>query len=933
MNKIYRLVWNSTQRSWVVACEFAGARGKGASSLRQAKRLGGLSGAIAASLISFPAEAWVAGSGTSSTALDNNMAGNTSINSGRAISPYNNSIAIGPQSFANDNHSIAMGVNSKATGDYALAIGGESQALWRNSIALGGKAIANSANAIAIGTDAVAKGDSAIALGNWAQAYDTASIAIGGATVALPGKFSIAIGNNAATTNSYAVAIGAHADAYSEYSTALGAGALVSPTSTHGTALGNNSFVYGIDGTALGYYAIVNNADDVALGSRSTTASTVATSGTNINGVGYTFAGITPTSTVSVGVEGNERTITNVAAGRISSSSTDAVNGSQLFASNQAIESAVNNIVTTGTKYFHANSTGADSSATGLDAVAIGMGAIASHIGSIALGAGSVADGSTLGNAAYLVGGSATGELNIGERRITGVSAGALDTDAVNVAQLKAVATAASSGATDNRAIKYDWTDTNGDGIAQTDEIDYTKASLAGGGGTVISNLADGTVAANSSDAINGSQLYNVAGDTSNENITNNGRGVRYVRTNDTDMPLADAKAQGKASTAVGYNATASAEGSLALGQDSSASALNSIAIGKGAQADTAQSVALGEGATTQTAVSTSEMTIRGNTYAVAGIAPVGTVSIGDEGQERTITNVAAGRVTGDSTDAINGSQLYATVTAINNITAGIINLDDAAVKYERHADGSVNYNKVVLAGGSTQITNLAAGTENSDAVNYSQLKTVATQVTNIANGTDGMFQVNNTSNHPKPAASGKDSAAGGAGSVASGDNSLAIGTKSRAEASNSVALGANSIADRANTVSMGSVGSERQITNVAAGTQGTDAVNVNQLKSGVASANQYTDNKFNSLKNMVDDQGDKLSAGIAGAMAMAGLPQAYQPGASMVAMSGSTYQSQSAVALGVSMISDNGKWVTKLSGSSNTQGDLGGAVGVGYQW
>ncbi|MDH1013089.1 hypothetical protein N5C80_30550, partial [Pseudomonas nicosulfuronedens] len=100
----------------------------------------------------------------------------------------------------------------------------------------------------------------------------------------------------------------------------------------------------------------------------------------------------------------------------------------------------VNNIYNTGTKYFHANSTGDDSQATGLDSVAIGMGAVASHDGSIALGANSLADGSTLGNQAYLVGGTATGEVNIGDRRITGLSAGAEDTDAVNVAQLKAAA-------------------------------------------------------------------------------------------------------------------------------------------------------------------------------------------------------------------------------------------------------------------------------------------------------------------------------------------------------------------------------------------------------------------------------------------------------------------------------------------------------------
>lgn len=80
----------------------------------------------------------------------------------------------------------------------------------------------------------------------------------------------------------------------------------------------------------------------------------------------------------------------------------------------------------------------------------------------------------------------------------------------------------------------------------------------------------------------------------------------------------------------------------------------------------------------------------------------------------------------------------------------------------------------------------------------------------------------------------------------------------------------------------------------------------------------------------MIDDNNDKLSAGIAGAMAS--LPQPYSPGASMVCMGGGAYQNQSAVALRVSTISDNGKWVTKVSGTTNTQGDFGASVGVGYK-
>ncbi|WMY73538.1 YadA-like family protein [Buttiauxella selenatireducens] len=803
-------------------------------------------------------------------------------------------------------------------------------------------------------------------------------------------------------------------------------------------AVGPQAIARADNSVAMGNGAIANYSGDIALGAGSVTGPTTGSGGGYaIDDVFIPFAGANPTSQVSVGSKGNERLITNVAAGSLSFTSTDAVNGSQLYAITKGIEDqgdilnertvkydwndlngdgqidlgevnyskatlsgtvsndggitggtkitnlaqgevsntstdaingsqlfkiagdTTNNYTTingAGIRYVRTNEAGLDeldafatgkgstavgynAQSKGVNSLALGNNAVATANNSVALGAGSQANGSTLANAAYLTGTTATGEVNVGGRRITGVSDGAMDDDAVTVAQLKKVSTTAVD--VSERALKYDWNDINGNGQLDPGEVDYSKATLSGAvssdggitGGTKITNLAQGAVNASSTDAINGSQLFKIAGDTTNNYTTINGAGIRYVRTNEGVLGEADAYAQGQGSTAVGYKATSTGAGSIAVGQNSLASATNAIAIGKDAVASDANSVALGNGSKTSATVATTSMTIDGKTYAVAGKAPVGTVSVGDVGQERTITNVAAGRVTASSTDAVNGSQLYATNTAIENINTTIETIDEGAVKYDRNSDGTVNHNHITLAGGPTTISNLADGVEDSDAVNYSQLKNVENNVTNIANGTDGMFQVNNTSNNPKPKPTGKDSTAGGAGAVASGDNSTAIGANSRAKHNNSVALGNNSVTDRDNSVSMGYAGGERQVTNVAAGTQGTDAVNVNQLKSGISSANQYTDNKFNSLKNMVDDQDDKLSAGIAGAMAMAGLPQAYQPGASMVAMAGSTYQDQSAVALGVSVISDNGKWVTKLSGSTNTQGDLGGAVGVGYQW
>jgi autotransporter adhesin len=137
-------------------------------------------------------------------------------------------------------------------------------------------------------------------------------------------------------------------------------------------------------------------------------------------------------------------------------------------------------------------------------------------------------------------------------------------------------------------------------------------------------------------------------------------------------------------------------------------------------------------------------------------------------------------------------------------------------------------------------------------------------------------------------------------------------------------------VADRANTVSVGAAGSERQITNVAAGVQGTDAVNVNQLNQGMSSAlgesKSYTDDQIRSARR--DSYG-----GTASALAAAGLPQAVLPGHGMVAVAGGTYAGQSAVALGVSQLSETGKWVYKVQGTSDSRGQFGASIGAGMHW
>ena len=228
--------------------------------------------------------------------------------------------------------------------------------------------------------------------------------------------------------------------------------------------------------------------------------------------------------------------------------------------------------------------------------------------------------------------------------------------------------------------------------------------------------------------------------------------------------------------------------------------------------------------------------------------------------------------------------------------------------------------------------------------------------------------------------ATGNSAIAQGSNVQATGDYSTAMGAYTRASASYGVALGATSESTRESGKSTGvsgyvpegttisdeekssatwtstmgeaSVGytqsngekQTRQVTYVAAGSQDTDAVNVAQLKAVNANVNadmqqldQKFENRFNEqahqFNNRIDNVEKDAQAGIAMAIATAGLPQAYLPGKSMFAVGAGTYRGEQGYAMGVSHITDGGHWMLKATGSGNSQGHFGGSVGVGYQW
>ncbi|HBM2002664.1 TPA: YadA-like family protein [Escherichia coli O157:H45] len=763
------------------------------------------------------------------------------------------------------------------------------------------------------------------------------------------------------------------ADSFTSY---LGGGADISDT---GVLTGPTYSIGGTDYTNVGdALAAINTSFSDSLGDA------LLWDATANDGAGAFSAGR--------GVDNTASKITNVANGAISATSSDAINGSQLYTTNKYIADAL-----------------------GGDAEVNADGTI-------------TAPTYTIANTDY---------NNVGE---------ALD-------------------ALDENALLWDATANNGEGAYNASHD---------GKASIITNVADGNIGEGSTDAINGSQLFNtnmliqqnsevinqLAGNTSETYIEENGAGINYVRTNDTGLTFTDASAQGVGATAVGYNSVASKASSVAIGQDSRSEVETGIALGS----SSVSSRLIVKGSR-DTSVSEEGVVIG---YDTTDGELLGALSIGDDGKYRQIINVADGS---EAHDAVTVRQLqnaigavattptkyyHANSTAEDSLAVGedslamgaktIVNgnagigiglntlvLADAINGIAIGSNASANHaNSIAMGNGSQttrgaqtnytaynmdapqnsvgefsvgsedgqrQITNVAAGSADTDAVNVGQLKVtdaqvsqntqsitnlnnqvtnLDTRVTNIENGIGDIVTTGSTK-YFKTNTDGVDA-------NAQGKDSVAIGSGSIAAADNSVALGTGSVANEENTISVGSSTNQRRITNVAAGVNATDAVNVSQLKSSeaggvrydtkadgsidysnitlgggnggttrisnvsagvnnndavnyaqlkqsVQETKQYTDQRMVEMDNKLSKTESKLSGGIASAMAMTGLPQAYTPGASMASIGGGTYNGESAVALGVSMVSANGRWVYKLQGSTNSQGEYSAALGAGIQW
>ncbi|AMN68054.1 YadA-like family protein [Psychrobacter sp. P11G5] len=711
--------------------------------------------------------------------------------------------------------------------------------------------------------------------------------------------------------------------------------------------------------------------------------------------------------------------------------------------------------------------------------------------------------------------------IDANDTKITNLTDGSVASDAATFGQLSAIAgNITASGVqydrNDDDTVNYDRVIFNGtQAVIGKDDNDN---NIVVSGGTTLTNIANGI---NAADAVNKGQLdratkvkifdkngkeftINIAEQVANTSVDNsnldslfltydvegqgvtdrlrigqtvqkmNTEGVKFAHTNavspEGDLGITnDSSAGGANSTAIGVNAIveSDAESTLALGHNTKASAdaKNAVVIGQGSQVNGASSVAIGDGAqangTQSISVGTGNIVngnnsgafgdpsiIDGNnSYSVgndntidsddtfvfgnnvtqtvegsvvlgtgsaamtgAGIigfgavgnaaimattSTTGAVAVGDaaNGTYRQITGVAAG--TADS-DAVNVSQLKAVSDAFGDSNAS---LNNAAVQYDKNPDDTVNKGSITLGGGTggTTITNVKDGdisANSTDAINGGQLHNLGNGVAGIIGGdatydADGNLTANNIGGTGKGnisdaiasvnqgnaqanediqannekitdntgrldagisfgADNGDDisqSVGGNSGSIQfEGGNNI---TTSTANGGIQIGLDGNievdsvttgntvvdntgvTIKDGPSMTAEGFNAANTVITGVEAGTNEKDAVNFGQL----TALDKKLGDSVNALGYRIGEVEDNANAGISAAMAMSSLPQAYIPGKSMVGGGIASYNGESAVAVGVSKVSDNGRWVIKVNGTADTQGNAGGAIGAGFHF
>ena len=830
-----------------------------------ATALGRSSEATGASATALGSLASATGSTATAVGMEASATGNESLaigkkasaTSGRALAVGTNTTATGASSvavgsgaggsgiigFAGSLNSTAGVVNTNRTINYATTADGDTAvavgyyANSKNSgVAVGQKALAatggvaigkgvledtgnNHAGGVVIGQDSASTGVYSLAMGFNAFASGSTSMAIGH-TVSADGGFAVAMGRKVSATGT-STAIGHHATA-SNGGLAIGSqdndtsNDRTTASATGAVAIGKNAKATSEDAVAIGTNAQATLQGAVALGSGSTTATGATSQGsTTINGITYNFAGATgnPNMQVSVGSASATRQIKNVAAGEVSATSTDAINGSQLY----AVASAVKPL-----KYVSVNSAAAgtgsnvdNDGAQGGNSIAIGPSSSVTRQNGIAIGNGA----KSLSEESIVIGRNAQAETKTGAGLTTtsrAIAIGSNSRVAANVTQGIAI----------------------GSGLSPDEGAVVTgDQSIAIGGNVKVDGHA--AIAIGGDDAKNASNQLVSYTNTDDTEVTGTLRNAILDLTG-YDLSKYKGTTAGHAGVAYGTSALAGNAG-VAIGTAADSMTrmndkgqvvndkpvTNAVAIGTAARANFDNSVAIGGGSNTDHyATKQVNAIIDGVEVKWSGgenISPGDVVSFGAKGFERQLKNVAPGEVSQTSTDAVNGSQIYSLARKVTNIMNGgsgsVVNVNATGEplskvstiengtkveKYYRTVDvkddgtlvtGAVAQTPTSLAlvnvaqtdtNKQTQtpriLGNVANGVKDNDAVNVSQLNAAKVKYFSVNSSDAG--NINNDG------ATGTDAIAIGPSAVSNAVGSVALGKDAQANGDFTVALG-----------------------------------------------------------------------------------------------------------------------------------------------
>ena len=1041
MNKVFKIIWNKTTQSFVVTSELAKGAVKASSNSEQSvtseTRLSSLfklsAFALSLSAVMMPAQANViVGDGSNAPTPSNVNASSIAVGNSATSASGGSTTAIGYGVNGRYGNSVLIG---DGTGNYGGTAGSRNILIGQNAQVGDSTSVVRVNQSVAIGAGiradragiyggsitegAWARGDQSIAIGGNVIAYGNSSVAIGGDdTVLASGTQTTYINDKneevkAAVKDAFANLTGSSIDRKEspyqntksgQAAVSIGAKAIAGDLSV---ALGAVANADKTNGVAIGTGANATLANSVALGGGSITdREGKAHKSYDFLGNTYSWAGgekVIAGDVVSIGKEGYERQIINLAPGEVSKTSTDAINGSQLYSAPKAINAAKTEVVagknttvekTTGTNgesVYTINAVDTSANVTTSDALTVepkdpekvGDALVTNyHLDlskktkdKIQQGVdantkvdtkGLAFDGDSGSTNVEKLGSTVTinGDDNItteaaddkvtvklnkditvdsvkaGDTKIDkdGLKAGDVTVtkapitvngktvnnvnEAINQTAKQAFSPLTFAGDTGknverklgetvklvggetdtaklsdgNIGVVADGTDKLEIKLAKDIKVDSVKAgdttintdglTIAGGpsitksgidaAGKKISNVGDGDVSKDSKDAINGSQLYKAVATT---DLTPNTTGK--IDTPVDGSKLVNATTVANAINNSGWNVTVDRDGGESEGET-----VQKVSPGNTVTYIAGQNVKIKQDGMNFTISTTKDLKAENVTAATVNTT---TINLGEGDNSTPITVVsgkdAAPNLDGKTPNRMNfGGETIATLSDGLKFGANVGDVYGAKLNSQinvKGADSNTNWSE--FDGGDNVMTNI----DKSGNIRVGIKKNLKVESVTANKFTAG------------------DTVIDGNGVTIKNGPSM---TKNGIDAGN------------------------KQITNVAPGriaADSTDAVNGSQLHEVKADMN----NKINKLNGQVNKLGKRVNAGTASALAASQLPQAYIPGKSMVSVAAGNYQGQNAVALGMSRISDNGKIIIRLAGTSDTQGKMGVAVGAGYHW